>query len=50
MTGREVGDYAIKKHSSSLEVNLKDFSNGLYTYTLLVDEKPGATKKLAVLK
>jgi hypothetical protein len=50
ITGREVDKYAIKKHSSSLEVNLKDFSNGLYTYTLLVDEKPVGTKKLSVIK
>jgi hypothetical protein len=50
ITGREVGNYAIKKHSSTLEVNLSNFSNGLYTYTLLLDEKPVATKKLAVLK
>jgi hypothetical protein len=50
ITGREVGNYAIKKHRSSLEVSLSTFSNGLYTYTLLIDEKPVATKKLSVIK
>jgi hypothetical protein len=50
ITGRKVGDYAIKKHSSSLEVSLRNFSSGLYTYTLLVDEKPAATKKLSVIR
>jgi hypothetical protein len=50
ITGRQVGNYAIRKNSSSQEVNLKNFSNGLYTYTLLVDEKPVATKKLSVIK
>jgi hypothetical protein len=50
ITGREIGDYAIKKNSSSLEVSLRNFSNGLYTYTLLVDEKPVATKKLSVIR
>jgi hypothetical protein len=50
ITGREVGTYKIRKNSSSLEVRLNNFSNGLYTYTLLVDEKPIATKKLVVMK
>jgi hypothetical protein len=50
ITGREVGNYALKKNSSSLEVNLSNLHNGLYTYTLQVDGKPVATKKLAVMK
>jgi hypothetical protein len=50
ITGREVGNYALKKNSSSLEVNLSNLHNGLYTYTLVADGKPIATKKLAVMR
>jgi hypothetical protein len=50
ITGREVAKYAIRKNSSSLEVSVSNFSNGLYTYTLLIDEKPVATKKLSVIR
>jgi hypothetical protein len=50
ITGRKVANYQLRKNSSSLEIKLKDFSSGLYTYTLLVDEKPIATKKLSVIK
>lgn len=50
ITGREVGNYAISKNRSSLEVNVSNLQNGLYTYTLVMDEKPLATRKLAVLK
>jgi hypothetical protein len=50
ITGREIGNYAIKKQSSTLEVSLSNSSNGLYTYTLLVDEKPVTSKKLNVIR
>ncbi len=50
VTGREIKSYNIKPNSSSLEINLSNLPNGLYTYTLVVDEKPISTKKLAVLK
>jgi hypothetical protein len=50
ITGREVGNYALKKNSSSLEINLSNLHNGLYTYSLIADGKPVATKKLAVMK
>jgi hypothetical protein len=50
ITGREVGKYELKKNSSNLEVNLSNLHNGLYTYTLVADGKPVATKKLAVMK
>jgi hypothetical protein len=50
ITGREVGKYDIQKNSSSLEVQVGNLQNGLYTYTLVADGKPVATKKLAVMK
>jgi hypothetical protein len=50
ITGRAVGNYALQKNSSSLEVNINNLHNGLYTYTLQVDGKPIATKKLAVMQ
>jgi hypothetical protein len=50
ITGRQVGKYELKKNSSNLEVNLSNLHNGLYTYTLVTDGKPIATKKLAVMK
>jgi hypothetical protein len=53
ITGREVGNYELRKNSSSLEVNLSNLHNlhnGLYTYTLVADGKPVGTKKLAVMK
>lgn len=50
ITGRELGKYEIRKSSSSLEVNLSNLQNGLYTCTLVTDGKPVATKKLAVMK
>ena len=46
----EAGSYIIRKNSSNLEVNLSNFRNGLYTYTLVVDEQPVGTKKLVVMK
>jgi hypothetical protein len=49
-TGREIKSYALKKNSSSLKVNVSSLSNGLYLYSLVIDEKPVATKKLAVMK
>jgi hypothetical protein len=50
ITGREVGVYRLKPSSSSLEINLSNLHNGLYTYTLVADGKPVATKKLAIMK
>lgn len=50
ITSREVRKYALPKNSNSLEVNVSGLRNGLYTYTLVVDEKPLATEKLAILK
>jgi hypothetical protein len=50
ITGREVGNYALRKNSSSLEVNLSNLQHGIYTYTLIADGKPVATKKLAVMR
>jgi hypothetical protein len=50
ITGREIEKYEIRKNSSSLEVNLSNLHNGLYTYTLVADGKPIGTKKLAVMK
>ena len=49
-TGREVRNFVLKKGSSSLKADAGSLSNGLYLYSLLVDEKPVATKKLAVMK
>ena len=49
-TGREIKKYDLKRGESSLKVNLSSFSNGLYLYSLIVDDKPIATKKLAVMK
>jgi hypothetical protein len=50
ITGREVEKYELRKNSSSLEVNLSNLHNGLFTYTLVIDGKPVGTKKLAVMK
>lgn len=50
ITGREVRGYQLKAGNSNLEVNISNLSNGLYTYTLVADEKPVSTKKLAVMK
>ncbi|HSI90721.1 MAG TPA: T9SS type A sorting domain-containing protein [Adhaeribacter sp.] len=49
-TGREIRRYELKRGHSSLNVDLSNLSNGLYLYSLVVDEKPVATKKLAVMK
>ena len=49
-TGREVRSYALKKGSSSLKADISSLSNGLYLYTLIVDDKPIATRKLAVMR
>ncbi|HYH55208.1 MAG TPA: hypothetical protein VD772_01270 [Anseongella sp.] len=49
-TGRQLRSYELKRGQSSLSVDVSRLSNGLYTYTLVVDEKPVATRKLAVLK
>ena len=49
-TGREIRKYDLKRNSSSLTVEVGSLSSGLYLYSLVVDEKPIATKKLAVMK
>lgn len=49
-TGREIRSYTLKKGSNSLKADVSSLSNGLYLYTLVVDEKPIATKKLAVMR
>ncbi|MBK0402238.1 T9SS type A sorting domain-containing protein [Adhaeribacter sp. BT258] len=49
-TGREIKDFELKRNTSSLTVDLSGLSNGLYLYSLVVDDKPVATKKLAVIK
>ncbi|MBK0403402.1 T9SS type A sorting domain-containing protein [Adhaeribacter sp. BT258] len=49
-TGRELRKYELKPGSNSLTVNVSSLSSGLYLYSLVVDEKPVATKKLAVMK
>jgi hypothetical protein len=50
ITGREVGNFVLRKNSSSLDINLRNLQNGIYTYTLVADGKPVATRKLAVMK
>lgn len=49
-TGREIKSYELKRNESILKLDLRNFSNGMYLYSLVVDEKPIATKKLAVMK
>ncbi|MBK0404290.1 T9SS type A sorting domain-containing protein [Adhaeribacter sp. BT258] len=49
-TGRAIGKYQLKRNSRSLTVDVSNLSSGLYLYSLVVDEKPVATKKLAVMK
>lgn len=49
-TGRELRKYELQRSESSLKVDLNNFSNGLYVYSLEVDGKQMATKKLAVIK
>jgi hypothetical protein len=49
-TGREVKSFALKKDTNTLQVDVSSLGNGLYLYSLIVDEKPVATKKLAVMR
>lgn len=49
-TGREIRSYNLKPGSNSLKADVGNLSNGLYLYTLVIDDKPIATKKLAVMK
>lgn len=52
ITGREVGSYSLKlqQKQGCLPVNLSSFRNGLYLYSLVIDGKPVATRKLAVAR
>jgi hypothetical protein len=50
ITGREVSSYAVKQKQGNLPVNVIKLPQGIYLYTLEVDGKPIATKKLAVMK
>ena len=50
ITGREVSSYNVKQKHGNLPVNVSRLPHGLYLYTLEVDGKPIATKKLAVMK
>jgi hypothetical protein len=49
-TGREIRKYDLKRNSSSLSVDVSSLSNGLYLYSLVVDDKPVSNRKLAVMK
>ncbi|MFC5269628.1 T9SS type A sorting domain-containing protein [Adhaeribacter terreus] len=49
-TGKEIRRYELKKNSNSLTIDISNLSNGLYLYSLEIDDKPVATKKLAVMK
>ena len=49
-TGRGIRKYELKRNENNLKVDLSNFNNGLYLYSLEVDDKPIATKKLAVMK
>ena len=50
VSGRQVKSYKLKQEEANLIVDLHNLSNGIYTYTLYIDEKPVATKKLSVVK
>ena len=51
ITGREVGRYSIKQQKQgNLPVNTSKLPHGFYLYTLEVDGRTVATKKLAVMK
>jgi hypothetical protein len=52
ITGKIVKSYKlpVEQNQGALNVDLRNLNSGLYTYTLLVNEKPVATRKLAVQK
>ena len=50
ITGRQVSSYALKGQQGRLPVSLSNMQNGLYLYTLVLDGKPAATRKLAVAR
>ena len=49
-TGRLVREVQLNLKAEQVQVDLTHISSGLYTYTLLLDGVPNATKKLVVIK
>jgi hypothetical protein len=50
VTGRQVKSYKLRPEETRLKVDLNDLSSGMYTYTLQIEGKPVATKKIVVIR
>lgn len=48
--GNPIADYTLEPSRSSLSINVSDFKEGIYFYTLYVDNKNVVTKKLQIKK
>ena len=49
-TGRVLREFHLNLIAEQVQLYLDRFSSGLYTYTLLLDGVPNATKKLVIIK
>ena len=49
-TGRVIREVLLNLKAEQVQVDLSNISSGLYTYTLLLNGVPNATKKLVVIK
>jgi hypothetical protein len=50
VTGRQVKIYSLSSNENHVRVDLRNLPNGLYTYSLTLDGKPVATRKLSVVR
>jgi hypothetical protein len=48
--GEQVKEISLDRDQRSIRVSMRDFSNGMYLYQLLIDGRSVSTKKLIVRK